>query len=105
MTSKRTLLQRERREPITREAIELYARGCALQTQGQEANEFRAIDKRLNWTLLKRAPHEVSVFEDLGGDPPGYMQARNSAAHPDFNGWFSGRDLKHRLQVSLDARR
>jgi hypothetical protein len=33
------------------------------------------------------------------------MQARNSAAHPDFNGWVSGRKLQQALQAALDARK
>jgi hypothetical protein len=45
----------------------------------------------------------VSIFKNLDGPPPAYMQARNSAAHPDFSGWFSGRQWQERLQAALDA--
>ena len=61
------------------------------------------IDKRLCWSLLKRDLHMVSIFKNLDGPPPAYMQARNSAAHPDFSGWFSGRQWQERLQAALDA--
>jgi len=39
-------------------------------------------------------------LHDSSGDPPAYMQARNTLAFPDFNGWHSGRTL----QAALDAR-
>jgi hypothetical protein len=62
------------------------------------------ITKRLDWTLLKRAPHEVSVLEDdLEGPKPDYMSARDSERHPDFNGWFSARDIARRLQEACSA--
>lgn len=113
MTSKRTLVRRSRREPITSEILALFHQGCELQAEGYDdvdaegpqADEFRRIDKRLNWTLLGRAPHEVSVFDNLDGDPPAYMQGRSTPSHPDFNGWYSGRVLKQRLMEALAARR
>jgi hypothetical protein len=33
------------------------------------------------------------------------MQARNSAAYPNFNGLVSGRKLQQALQGALDARK
>jgi hypothetical protein len=66
---------------------------------------FIQIAKRLEWKLLGRSPHEVSVFDDLSADPPPYMQARNTPAFPDFNGWFSGRALQQELQAALLKRR
>jgi hypothetical protein len=63
--------------------------------------EFIQIKKRLEWSLLKRAPHEVSIFEDLSGEPPTYMQRRNSEQFPDFNGWYSGRKLQQALQAAI----
>ncbi|WP_143198495.1 hypothetical protein [Bradyrhizobium sp. AS23.2] len=98
---------------VTAEMAALYVRGCELRDAGHddvdddspEHDEFRAIDKRLNWTLLGRAPHEVSVLDDLSGDPPACMQRRNSPAFPDFNGWYSGRRLQEALQAALDAQR
>jgi len=115
MTSKRTLLRRDRRDAITGEMVELYATGREIiargdgerweEQGGRRRAEFLRISKRLEWSLLKRAPHEVSVFDDLDGEPPGYMQARNSAAHPDFNGWYTGRELQRRLQAALNERR
>jgi hypothetical protein len=66
--------------------------------------EFVEIARKLEWRLLGRAPHEVSVFENLDGGPPIYMQARNTPVHPDFNGWYSGA-LQQALQAALDAPR
>jgi hypothetical protein len=54
----------------------------------------------------------VSVLEDLSGDPPDYMTARNHDEAPpgvltpqDFNGWHSGRELQQRLhRLAFPAR-
>jgi hypothetical protein len=96
--------RRDRR--LTTEMVELFRRGRELQAlgandddaEGPLADEFRSISKRLDWELLGRMPHEVSVFDDLEREPPGYMAARNSPSNPDFNGWFSGRELRRRLE-------
>ena len=69
----------------------------AMATSMPKADEFRRVDKRLCWTLLQRPPHMVSILDDLDGNPPAYMQQRNTPSHPDFNGWFSGRELQRRL--------
>jgi hypothetical protein len=106
MTTKRTPIARNRKATITAEMVELFRRGRELQALGADdddadgplADEFRSIRKRLDWELLGRAPHEVSVLSDLEGEPPGYMQRRNSPSNPDFNGWFSGRELQQRLE-------
>jgi hypothetical protein len=92
--------------------VELYRRGCEILAEGSDdrweeeggrRGEFLGISKRLNWTLLKRVG-DVSVFDYVRGEPPGYIKARNSAAHPDFNGWYSGRELQRQLQAALEAR-
>jgi hypothetical protein len=89
---------------ITEEMIGLFARGRKLQALGHgDDDEFDAISKRLDWALLKRLGHEVSVFDDLSGDPPPYMTARNTSAWPDFNGWFSGRAIQEALEAALKA--
>jgi hypothetical protein len=113
MTSKRTFLHRRRGEPITWEMTALYSRGLQLKAMGAddvdadgpEADEFRSIDKRLCWSLLRRPPHQVSIFENLDDPPPPYMQARNSAAHPDFSGWYTGRELQRRFHRLLLGQR
>jgi hypothetical protein len=106
MTTKRTPIARNRKSTITPEMIELFRRGREIQEvhanetweeEGGRRAEFLAISKKLDWELLGRAPHEVSVLGDLEGEPPGYMAARNSPSNPDFNGWFSGRELQKRL--------
>jgi hypothetical protein len=105
MPSNRTPLRRARREPLTPEMVALYRRGCELKRRkrGKESDEFIAIDKKLNWGLLGRDPHQVSVFANLRGDPPAYMQARDSPAWPDFNGWRSGQESQRRLQAAVRA--
>jgi hypothetical protein len=64
--------------------------------------EFVRIDKRLNWMLLKRAAHEVSVFhrglgEHLDAPMPGYMAKQPG----NFNGWRSAQ----RIAVALETAR
>jgi hypothetical protein len=107
---KRTLLSRRRKGSLSPEMIELYRRGREIQkagaaekweAQGGRRAEFLDITKRLDITLLRRAWHEVSVLDDLDGEPPGYMVARNSNQFPDFNGWYSGRELQCQLDAAL----
>ena len=106
MSTERATLRRLRRPAITEEMIELYRRGCELRDASRDdSDEFIQIAKRLEWKLLGRAPHEVSVFDDLSGDPPAYVSRRNSAAFPDFNGWYTGRQLQQELQASLGHQR
>ena len=50
---------------------------------------------------LRRAWLEVSVLDDLDGDPPPYMVARNSDQIPDFNAWHSGRELQRQFDAAL----
>src|SRR5262245_3937641 len=75
------------------------------EEDGGRRAEFLRTAKRLEWTLLKHAPHEVSIFDDLSAEPPAYIKRRNTASEPDFNGWFSGRAVRQELQAALDARR
>jgi hypothetical protein len=74
MTTKREPLNRPRIPSIPPEAIELFRCGCKLLAEGKGgSDEFRDIDKRLNWTLLHRAG-DISVFDDeLDGRMPPYM--------------------------------
>ena len=65
---------------------------------------FDAVAIRASQCPPDRLSHEVSVFDDLSGDPPPYMAKRNTIADPDCNGWFSGRRLQQLLQSALDAR-
>jgi hypothetical protein len=101
-----------RKARITAEMVGLYQRGCELRDSGASEDweehgggraEYLKIAKHLDWTLLKRAPHEVSVLEDgLEGPKPDYMAARDSERHPDFNGWYSARDITRQLREALD---
>jgi hypothetical protein len=83
--------------------VELWRTGRALlKARRLNTDEFRTIDKRLNWELLGRAPHQVSVFTDLRGQPPGNMAARNSPSNPDFNGCGAGLRRPRRLALTDD---
>jgi hypothetical protein len=112
VTSKRTVLARPRREPITPEMIELFRRGRELQAEGYddvdakgpEADEFKRINKRLCWVLLKRDLHMVSVFdpglgEHFDAPMPGYMTKQPD----DLYGWRSAQATALALQDALDA--
>jgi hypothetical protein len=105
---------RHRQGGITDEMLDLFATGREIIAHGDDARweeeggrraEFLRIAKKLDWSLLKREPHQVSVFDDLAGDAPAYMQERNSASFPDFNGWCSGQELQRRLLDALAARK
>jgi hypothetical protein len=50
----------------------------------------------LDWGLLRCLAHEVSVFDDLSGDPPPYMAKRNTIAEPDFMVAFQAADCGSR---------
>jgi ParB family chromosome partitioning protein len=73
-----TVLSLRRRYPI-----------CLSTRMGRKKYKDSPTASRLDWGLLRRLAHEVSVFDDLSGDPPPYMAKRNTIADPDFNGWFS----------------
>jgi hypothetical protein len=68
---------------VTPEMLHLFKRGQQLMAEGRddvgddsaEADEFRAIGKRLNITLLRKGWHEVSVLDPmLDGPMPDYME-------------------------------
>jgi hypothetical protein len=100
MPTKRTPLNRRRTPAITAEMVDLYRRGLELQNrQGERAHaEFVQVSKQLDWRLLERGPHMVSIFDDLSGEQPGYLRSKNNPTHPDFSGWESGRELQRRLR-------
>jgi hypothetical protein len=81
MTAKRIPLSRDRRFSLTPEMISLFRRGCELQAAGREdSDEFKSVDKQLNWVLLRR-PGQTSVFDrDLDSRMPGYMARLASGA-------------------------
>jgi hypothetical protein len=114
-TNRRTIERRRKVPKFTDEVLDLFERGMQLVVEGyddidapddEKHDEFRQISKRLDWTLLGRAPHETSIFEDFADlEPPEYMKARESEAYPDFNGYRSWRLLQQRLLAALEARR
>jgi hypothetical protein len=110
---KRTLLARQRKDPITPEMVELFRRGREIQKagatetweeEGGRRGEFLDITKRLDWSLLHRVG-QCSVFDDFSGEEPDYMASRSSTGHPDICGWHSGRAMQQRLQAALDGTR
>jgi hypothetical protein len=109
MTSKRQPIARYRRPTLTAEMVELFRQGREIQKAGASETweeeggrraEFLDITKRLDIVLLRRGWHEVSVFDDLDGDPPAYMVARDGGT---FNGWWTGQELQRELQAALDT--
>jgi hypothetical protein len=82
---KRVPLSRSRNLFLSDEMIDLFRRGQRLLATGKgDSDEFREIDKRLNWSLLKRAG-DISVFDrELDHAMPGYMKhLANGATWPD----------------------
>jgi hypothetical protein len=92
MTTKRRLLTRRPKPVITEEMIQLFKRGLKIQAagdherwedEGGRRDEYLALDKRLNITLLRKGWHEVSVLDPaLDHQMPGYM--KNLAAGRDW---------------------
>jgi hypothetical protein len=117
MTAKREPRQRFPKTSVTPEMIQLWEQGRALMAEGHDDVwgdhsedddphwDFVRVDKRLNWTLLKRAPHEISVFNRGLGEAydeamPDYMQARCTIAHPDLYGWYSAQRMAKELEAA-----
>jgi len=60
-----------------------------------------AIDKRLNWILRKRRPHDVSVFDRetaAGLPPPPYMRDNGN-----FNGWWTATEQRRTLLEAVSS--
>jgi hypothetical protein len=82
--TKRAPLDRRRTPVLSAEILELYRRGLELKNRrGERAHaEFIQVAKRLDWVLLQRGPHMVSVFDDLSGPEPGYMASKSNRRIP-----------------------
>jgi hypothetical protein len=102
MTTKRVPLSRPRKPLITEEMVELFRRGRELLAKGQEdGDEYHAINKRLNITLLRKGFHEVSVLDsELDHRMPGYM--RNLCSGHD---WPISVAQRRALMQALDERK
>ena len=74
MPTNRVPLRRGKRNPLHPEAVVLYRRGRELLAQGLGGSvEFKEIASTLDLgDMLDRAPHMVSLFGDLSGEPPLY---------------------------------
>ena len=101
---------REAKVNVTPEMIVLFARGLQLCAEGHddvdddsaEHDEFRRIDKRLNWTLLGLPAHCASVFDpEIDGPPPSYL----TPSHGMFIDWPLVQSWRRALQAALDGRR
>jgi hypothetical protein len=97
MPTKRHVLMHRRKPRITTEMVSLFARGLALiKGRKRNSDEFRQIDKRLNWTLLHRVG-DVSVFNAaLDGPMPDYMQWLASGRT-----WDAGVRIRQALQEAV----
>ena len=98
MVTTRRPLQHNRKVTVTEEMVALFKTGLEILQAGDHEQfeddtppgrrrEFLDIYKRLNWTLLRRNPHEVSVFDRgvaEGSPPPPYMARYDNGR---FNGW------------------
>jgi hypothetical protein len=100
MTTKRIPLWRPRKPVVTEEMLTLFKRGCKLLAEGREdSDEYHAIDKRLNITLLRKGWHEVSVLDPaLDHRMPGYM--KNLASGLD---WPVSVEQRRALLLALAA--
>ena len=106
MPTNRVPVRHSRKVMVTDEMAELFKTGLEILQAGDNEQfeddtppgrrlEFVALYKRLNWRLLQRDPHMVSVFDAgiaEGEPPPSYM--------PD-NGRFHGWDTALKQRAAL----
>lgn len=90
---------------LTSEMIELYRRGRALQAAGvieagARRDEYLQIMRRLDWVLLRRAPHMVSVLDPELGENFDAEAPPHMARHGDVNGWHSAQETARALQAA-----
>ncbi|TAI65699.1 hypothetical protein [Bradyrhizobium sp. Leo170] len=102
---KRTIIGRSRKELVTPQMLDLFARGLVLvagdhdhdDDQSPEHEEFNRIEKKLGWSLI--GIQTVSVFDrEIMGPPPAYMQ---SAVRED---WLAMQAWRKALLAALAAR-
>ena len=94
------------RTDVTPEVVALYRRGLELKDKRdcKSRDEYSRIVKRLEWGLLDRPPHMVSILDwdaELEGEEPKYLARKSSASHPDFSGWISAREIRRQLLAAL----
>ena len=117
MPTNRVPVRHSRKFMVTDEMVALFKTGLEILQAGDDERfeddsppgrrrEFVDLYKRLNWTLLRRDLHHVSVFDPgiaEGSPPPPYMARLDNGR---FNGWdtaleqragFDGRAQKARL--------
>ena len=112
MPANRVPLRHSRKVMVTEEMVDLFRTGLEILRAGDNEQfeddtpagrrrEFLDIYKRLNWTLLRRNPHEVSVFDpDIAeGKPPRSYMARLDNGR--FNGWDTALEQRAALMDAL----
>jgi hypothetical protein len=110
MTAKREPLARNSKAVITEQMLDPVERGLQLVAEGHddvdddspEHDEFAALSKKLEWSLLKLPLHCVSLFDsEIDGPPPRCL----TPAHAMHADWGLVQAWRQALQAALDARR
>ena len=110
MPANRVPVRHSRKVMVTDEMVALFKTGLEILRAGDNERfedeqppgrrrEFVALYKRLNWTLLRRDLHHVSVFDsDIaeGNPPPPYMPDNGR-----FNGWDTALEQRAALMDAL----
>ena len=113
MPANRVPVRHSRKVMVTDEMAALFQTGLEILRAGDNERaeddappgrrrEFVDLYKRLNWTLLRRSPHEVSVFDPgiaEGSPPPPYMPDNGR-----FNGWDTALEQRAALMDALKKR-
>jgi hypothetical protein len=115
MPTNRVPVRHSRKIMVTDEMVELFKTGLEILRAGDDEHfeddtpagrrrEYLDIYKRLNWTLLRRAPHEASVFDSgiaEGEPPPLYMAIHDNGR---FHGWDTALVQRAALMDALKKR-
>ena len=113
MVTARRPIQHTRKFVVTDEMVELFKTGLEILQAGDDEQfeddtppgrrlQFVDLYKRLNWRLLRRDIHHVSVFDrDIaeGGPPPPHMPD-NGRVH----GWDTALEQRAALMDALKKR-
>ena len=113
MPTNRVPVRHSRKIMVTDEMAELFKTGLEILRDGDDERfeddtlagrrrEFLDIYERLNWTLLRRAPHEATVFDRgiAAGEPPPPHMPDNGR----FNGWHTALEQRAALMDALKKR-
>ena len=112
MPTNRVPVRHSRKFTVTDEMVALFKTGLEILQAGDDERfeddsppgrrrEFVDLYKRLNWTLLRRDLHHVSVFDPgiaEGSPPPPYMARLDNGR---FNGWDTALEQRAALMDVL----